>query len=230
MFNCAIFDMDGTLVDSERVIMHAWVDAARELGIALEPEAYAAVIGLNQRQSVEVLVSLLGGAAAYASVRARVADRLSAGGSDVTFPAKTGAAALLRALAAMSVPCAVASSSSAAEIRHRLAGAGVLAHFRAIAGGDEVPRGKPDPAVYELAVQRLGASGRTCVAFEDSEHGAAAALAAGLAVVLVPDLRALPIAIAQQSLCVIGTLADAIEHLPVWFPAARGARSFNQPG
>ncbi|HEY5635230.1 MAG TPA: HAD family phosphatase [Burkholderiaceae bacterium] len=223
MFDCAIFDLDGTLVDSERVIMRAWVDAARELGIALEPEAYSAVIGLNQRQSVEVLVALLGGAGAYASVRARVAARLCAGASEATFPAKAGADALLRALGAKSIPCAVASSSSAAEIRHRLAGAGVLAHFRAIAGGDEVPRGKPDPAVYKLAVQRLGASERTCVAFEDSEHGAAAALAAGLAVVLVPDLRALPNTIAKQSLCVIGTLAEAIEHLPAWFPAARGA-------
>lgn len=221
MFSCAIFDMDGTLVDSERVIMRAWVDAARELGIALEPEAYAEVIGLNQRQSVEVLVSLLGGDRAYAGVRARVADRLSTGGSDITFPAKSGAMALLDALGAMSIPCAVASSSTAAEIRHRLAGAGVLERFRAIAGGDEVPRGKPDPGVYELAVRRLGVAARTCVAFEDSEHGAAAALAAGLSVVLVPDLRALPLTLEQQSLCVIGTLAEAIEHLPVWFSSAR---------
>ena len=67
-------------------------------------------------------------------------------------------------------PLAVASSSRVEEIRHRLGHVGVLDHFRVVTGGDEVSRGKPDPAIYLLAASRLGVAPADCIAFEDSEN------------------------------------------------------------
>ncbi|HMA31988.1 MAG TPA: HAD family phosphatase [Casimicrobiaceae bacterium] len=223
MFRAAIFDMDGLLIDSERAVMRAWVDAAQEFGIALEPDVYADVVGRAEPESTEMLVSILGGGAAFRAVRSRAAGVLSRENRDHVFPLKSGVRELLALLRSMDVLCAVASSSAATEIRHRLGAVDVLGHFGAVAGGDEVPRGKPDPAVYLLAAERLGVPARVCLAFEDSENGARAALAAGAQVVVVPDLRSPPEAVARSSLRVFRTLTEAIEFVPGWFAASSGA-------
>ena len=115
------------------------------------------------------------------------------------FPLKTGALPLLEALHAAGIPCAVASSSSVDEIRHRLGHVDVLKYFRSIAGGDEVTHGKPDPALYLLAAARLGVAPEDCIAFEDSENGARAAQAAGVRVVIVPDLKHPPEDVAARA-------------------------------
>jgi HAD superfamily hydrolase (TIGR01509 family) len=221
MFDAAIFDMDGLLIDSERTIMRAWVESAHAFGISLQPDAYASVVGRAEPESTQILTSLLGGTDAFLAVRSRAADFLSREKRDPVFALKTGARELLALLQSMEVRCAVASSSSATEIRHRLGAVDVLPHFGAIAGGDEVPRGKPDPAVYRLAAERLGVPASACLAFEDSENGARAALAAGAQVVLVPDLRPPPASVAAMSVRVLRTLTDAIEHVPGWFVASR---------
>ncbi len=90
----------------------------------------------------------------------------------------------------------------------------MLQHFHAWAGGNEVPRGKPDPALYQLAAVRLGVDPAQCLAFEDSENGARAAQAAGVAVVIVPDLRAPGIEVVERSHGVLGSLVHAHDHLP----------------
>lgn len=223
MFHAAIFDMDGLLIDSERAIMQAWMESARDHGIALAPDAYASVVGRAAPESNAILVSLLGGTDAFRAVRSRAVDLLSRERHDQGFPLKSGVLEFLALLQAMDIRCAVASSSSAAEIRHRLGAVDVLPYFGAVAGGDEVPRGKPDPAVYRLAAERLGVPATACLAFEDSENGARAALAAGAQVVLVPDLAPLPESVARSSIGVLRTLTDAIEYAPAWFDASRGA-------
>ena len=217
MFSAAIFDMDGLLIDSERVYMHAWIEAARAAGVELRPEAYVSVIGLADAESDGFLTGLLGGPEVFADVGAAVDKRFGAATDEPAFPLKRGARELLALLREAEIPCAVASSTCAADVRRRLAEVGVLGHFAALAGGDEVPRGKPDPAVYQLAARRLGTPPAACLAFEDSEHGALAALGAGAQVVLVPDLRAPPPKLATRSLRVLATLTDAIEHAPSWF-------------
>ena len=213
----AIFDMDGTLVDSERVLMREWISASQALGHALSADAYAQVIGLEDEASDEILTSLLGGAAAFSAVRARVRARLDAAPGHLHFPLKSGVRQVLTALRDRGIPCAVASSSSAAEIEERLSRAAILDFFIATAGGDEVARGKPDPAVYSLAASRLGIPAARCLAFEDSTHGAAAATAAGIKVVVVPDIRLPTKHTLDSAVAVLPSLADAVAFLDVWF-------------
>lgn len=225
MFAAAIFDMDGLLIDSERPIMAAWIDAARTLDIELSHSQYLQVVGLATAESEVILSSLLGGPAAFRHALAHVRQALLLERSDGAplFPIKPGAAEFLGALRARGTRCAVASSSTCAQIRACLGSLGVLHHFEAFAGGDEVARAKPDPALYLLAASRLGVAPSDCVAFEDSENGAKAALAAGLRVVIVPDLKHPPASIIERAFHVLDSLHDAVVHVPRWFPGQAAA-------
>ena len=220
MFAAAIFDIDGLLIDSERPIMAAWIEAARTLGIELSHSEYLQVVGLATSESELILASLLGGADAYRHAIGHVRQRLQLARSDGTplFPIKPGAAELLTALRGRGIRCAVASSSGRGQIAACLGSLDVLHHFEAFAGGDEVARAKPDPALYLLAAERLGVDPAECVAFEDSENGAKAALAAGLRVVIVPDLKHPPAAIIERAFHVLDSLHEAVVHVPRWFP------------
>ncbi|MEJ1167633.1 HAD family hydrolase [Variovorax sp. CCNWLW235] len=229
MFAAAIFDMDGLLIDSERPIMAAWIEAARTLDIELSHAQYLQCVGLAMVESKQILAALLGGAAAYqhAATQVTAALRLQRADGDLRplFPIKPGAAELLTALRGRGTRCAVASSSSSGQIQACLGSLDVLHHFEAFAGGDEVARAKPDPALYLLAAERLGVEPAECVAFEDSENGAKAALAAGLRVVIVPDLKHPPELIIGQAFRVLDSLHDAMAHVPLWFPTRAPERA-----
>jgi HAD superfamily hydrolase (TIGR01509 family) len=217
-FKAAIFDMDGLLIDSERAISKAWMDGARALGFELEMADFIRVIGCAAQQSEAILIDLLGSEQAMRATAAKAHALLPHAGGAPVFPLKTGALPLLEALHAAGIPCAVASSSNVEEIRHRLGYVDVLKYFRCIAGGNEVTHGKPDPALYLLAAARLGMPPEDCIAFEDSENGARAAQAAGVRVVIVPDLNHPPDDVAARAHGVMGSLAEAIAHVPHWFP------------
>lgn len=211
----AVFDMDGLLLDSERPIRDAWLRSAAELGVALGEADYLGVVGLNHVDSGARMRALFGDDdALLAQARQRTDARLAAG---PPFTAKPGAARLLRALRAAGIPCAVASSTHVAEVRVRLERAALLEHFDALCGGDEVERGKPNPDLYQLALQRLGVPPESALAFEDSGHGVQAALAAGLATVAVPDLKAPPPEWQARCLAVLPSLEAACAHAGVWF-------------
>jgi HAD superfamily hydrolase (TIGR01509 family) len=206
-FRAAIFDMDGLLVDSERVTLRAWIDAARALNCVLAEADYLQVVGRASPESDAMLAAMLGGRAMFDKVLREVAARLADTGPEPLFPIKPGAAVLLQSLRAAGVPCAVASSSRRDEIAHRLGRVDVLHHFQALAGGDEVERGKPDPALYRLALERLGLRPDETVALEDSPHGITAARAAGIVCVAVPNPVTARLAIDHADHC-LGSLLE----------------------
>src|SRR5579862_2501079 len=177
--------MDGLLLDSERVIMQTWLSCAREQGMALSEADFLTVVGAGAAESRSRLTQLLGSRTAFETVRNLARDQLNAQ-PGIVFPLKPGAIQILRLLHDRGVPCAVASSTRVSEVRRRLEKVGVFGFFRAIAGGDEVSDSKPDPAVYLLAAQRLDVEPTECLAFEDTDHGAKAAHAAGMRVILIP--------------------------------------------
>ncbi|AOL05589.1 MULTISPECIES: HAD family phosphatase [Burkholderia] len=216
-FSAALFDMDGLLVDSERTIMNTWIDVSNAHGVTLTTTDYLQIVGRSFAEGQVILARLIGNPDTFDAVRIRVREQLAAPEPHPKFPLKPGAFALLDALAQAGIPCAVASSSACEVIRARLDAVGVLPFFRAIAGGDEVSRGKPDPAVYRLAAERLGVPAHACVAFEDSDFGAQSAAGAGASVVTVPDLKAPTPEIIALSLHVLASLDDAVALVPSWF-------------
>src|SRR4051794_21793705 len=119
MFAAAIFDMDGLLIDSERPIMAAWIEAARTLDIELSHSQYLQVVGLATSESEVILGALLGGPDAYRHAIAHVRKCLQLERSDGAplFPIKPGAAEFLAALRQRGTRCAVASSSTSGQIQ-----------------------------------------------------------------------------------------------------------------
>ena len=193
--------------------MHTWLTCAREEGIALSEGDFLNVVGTGAVESRARLTRLLGSPQGFEAVRNRARAHLDSR-PGIIFPLKPGAMQLLVMLKQRAIPCAVASSSRASEIRRRLSMVGVFEFFRAIAGGDEVADSKPDPAVYLLAAERLGIEPEKCLAFEDTDHGARAAHAAGMRVVLIPDLRSHDF---DSAFLQLVSLEHAFEHVDRWF-------------
>lgn len=197
MIKAAIFDMDGLLIDSERIIMQACITAAEQVGLDYTQNEYFELIGRTGPDATHIMTQQLGGEQAFNLVMQGVDTLLAK--RNHHFPLKQGALNLLKYFHKNHIICSVASSSPTHHITHRLGQVDVLSYFNHITSGQEVTRGKPSPDIYLLAIKKLGlsmpslnASGigvDECIVFEDSENGARAAIAAGLKVVVVPDLK-----------------------------------------
>jgi HAD superfamily hydrolase (TIGR01509 family) len=200
----AIFDMDGLLIDSERIIMQACIQAAKDIGITYSQAEFVELIGRSSKDASRIMAEQLNGTENVAKMGQGVEAILKA--RNHVFPLKPGVVELLQYYQSNKVVCSVASSSPIAHIEHRLSHVGVLQYFSSITSGQEVANGKPSPDIYLLAMQRLGVAIDECVAFEDSEPGARAAIAAGLKVVVVPDLKDPSEFVLENSHQVMGSL------------------------
>jgi HAD superfamily hydrolase (TIGR01509 family) len=224
-YTAAVFDMDGLLLDSERPVRDAWLQAAAEAGVPLTPLAYLDLIGRNHRDSTRRLQQIFAGDDALLDAAGRrAAAILDERFGERPFDIKPGARRLLESLHGAGVPCAVASSTGRVEIERRLGRAGLLDFFAAVCGGDEVANGKPAPDIYRLAAERLRADAARTLAFEDSGHGALAAIAAKMGVVVVPDLKAAEPEWALRSVAVLDSLDAACARSVEWFGVACAPR------
>lgn len=180
-----VFDLDGLLVESEEY----WEQARREFvaryGREWGDDDQHAVMGANTRQWARYMRDRFAIPLSEEEIAAEVIGRMQSLYHD-HLPLLPGAIPTVRALAA-AYPLAVASSSPPVLIRFVLEEMGVAECFRVITSSDEVAHGKPEPDVYLLACERLGVAPERAVAFEDSTAGIAAALAAGLRVIAVPN-------------------------------------------
>ncbi|MDE2298411.1 MAG: HAD family phosphatase [Burkholderiales bacterium] len=216
-YTAAVFDLDGLLLDSERPVRDAWMQVASALGVPLTAAAYLDLIGRNHRDNAQRLRENFGDGALLADAHRLVGTQLAERFGAHPFDVKPGARRLLQGLHDARIPCAVASSTARAEVERRLARSGLIDFFTAVCGGDEVARGKPEPDIYRLAAQRLQVPATNALAFEDSGPGALAALAAGLGVVVVPDLKPPEPAWQARSVAVLATLDAACAHSREWF-------------
>lgn len=184
-----LFDMDGLLLDTERVVLECCAEVARASDLPDLVPLFPGMIGLRADAANARLDAALAGrmevAAFLEACDARITRRYADG-----IPLKPGAAALVAGLNASGVPMAVATSTRREKAQRHLETAGLFPHLDALVGGDDVSRGKPDPEIYHAAAAALSLTADACVAFEDSEPGVRAAHASGARVVQVPDIVA----------------------------------------
>jgi HAD superfamily hydrolase (TIGR01509 family) len=181
-----IFDMDGLLIDSERVILECWRSVAAEHALPLDDELWLSMVGMHDAACTEMLVRLLGsGKAERLSMDCKNRYDLLV---EQGLPLKGGAIELLRDLSACGVPLAIATSTRRERALVKLARCGIDHYFDVLATSSDVAHPKPAADIYLLAASRLGVSPENCTALEDSEMGVRAAAAAGMAVIQVPDL------------------------------------------
>ncbi|MFE9258020.1 HAD family hydrolase [Streptomyces sp. NPDC006879] len=185
-----LFDMDGTLVDTEVLWWQATEEIASSLGYRLTQADAGEVVGRAVEDTAAHLVAALGGGdprAVAADLTAAFFTRVEAGA-----PLRPGAQQLLSALEGEGVPIALVSASPRVVVDSVVGGA--LAHvpFEFTLAAEDTPRTKPQPDPYRAAAHRLGVTTAACVAVEDSPDGAASAAAAGCTVLVVPSLLEVP--------------------------------------
>jgi len=186
--SAVIFDMDGVLLDTERVGMTAWIEAAREQGCELTPEVYGQLIGLDWAGVRDRLRSHQWQDAAIERLGRLAWRKYLAALKREGVPHKAGIFELLDFLDARSLPRAVATSTETRIAEQKLESIGVKNRFDVIVGGDQVSNGKPAPDIYLRAAEQLKQPASSCLALEDSGPGIRAAAAAGMRVIWVPDL------------------------------------------
>ena len=182
-----IFDMDGTLIDSETVYIAGMQEAARTLGLALPIELCHAMVGVPRDGCNVLLLNHYGQDFDLAVFRGHYSNSVERRMKE-RVPVKPGVVELLDFLAAKGLPLAIATSALRATAERNLGRAGLLERFTVLTARDEVEHPKPAPDLYLEAARRLGIAPERCVAFEDSSIGIVAAHAAGMRAVMVPDI------------------------------------------
>ena len=186
-----IFDFDGLLMDTETTLLRSWQSEWRRHGLELDTAGFFADHGgdVNEHRYAQLAAAVGPAFDRAASHARRNAYRAEL---HATLDLAPGIESWLDAAAGLGLRLAVASSSPLWWIRANLTRTGDLTRFEVLAGGDEVAAHKPDPAVYRLALDRLGLPAEAAIAFEDTPHGVTAAKSAGLRCVAVPNRHADP--------------------------------------
>ncbi len=210
-----IFDMDGLMLDTERIAKFAWQEASRASGYEMSDAVFALMIGRSKRDSAGLMREAFGPGfdfeKTYRACGVLYEEHIARDG----LPLKPGVRELLDDLAARKVPLAVATSTRNPVAAQRLEQAGLLHYFPVLVTGDQITHGKPAPDIYLEAVRRLGIDAASSFALEDSHAGVRSAHGAGLKVIMVPDL----LAPSPEIAALTHTVADSLHDVRLLFAA-----------
>ena len=181
-----IFDMDGTMFDTQAFYDQAWADCTAELGQTVSQAFLDEIRGCGGPRMMEIIHKHIPGIKPEELERRCVARVLEREQTEV--PLKNGLFPLLDWLSTQDLRLAVASSSVRKMVEHNLAFTGTDRYFDYVIAGDQVSKAKPDPEVFLTTAQKLGLRPEECYVIEDSANGILAAHRAGCTPILVPDL------------------------------------------
>ncbi len=179
-----IFDMDGTLLDTQKICIPAWTYAGELQGFENVGEHIPFVCGMNKA-----------GWSAYLAKNFPTLDVDKFNDDsrryvkeNIVLAFKKGAPELIEYLKQNNIKMAVASGSSTETVKSNLKKLNVLESFDVVLGGDMVENGKPAPDIFLKAASMLGANPRDCIVFEDSVNGIKSAVSAGMKCIAIPDV------------------------------------------
>lgn len=187
-FKAVLFDMDGVLLDTEKVCKITWQIAAEEYKIKNIGEAFYKCVGTNRHDTELILKNYLDGKVAPEAFRERTSELFYKVEKEQGLDLKPYVAECLAELKNAGFRLSVASSTRGESVRRQLKNAGIIDFFETLTTGDMVEHSKPAPDIYLKAASSLSISPDECVAVEDSPNGVRAACAAGIKCVMVPDL------------------------------------------
>lgn len=188
MVKAVVFDMDGLLLDTEKLLVRFWVQAANEAGFPMEREHALSIRSLHRKFAVPFLRELFGETFDYFKIRSRRMELMNAYLAENPLELKKGARELLGYLNENGIRAAIATATDPERTRDYLTRTGIFDCFDKIVCATMVEEGKPKPDIYLYAARELGLFPEECMALEDSPNGVRSAASAGCATVMVPDL------------------------------------------
>ncbi len=206
-----IFDMDGLMLDTERWDRAAWRQVIAAHGHTLTDEFFATLVGRRETDTAQRMREQFGPDFPFDTARAQARAHFDHWMEHRPPPLKPGLLPLLDTLQSRGIALAVASSTARSRATLRLRD--LAGHFDVSVFGDEVRQAKPHPEIYLKALALLGVSPARALALEDSPPGWAAAQAAGLTTVVIPDLLPPPPGAAY--------VCNSLTELEQWIQLAR---------
>jgi len=184
-----VFDMDGTLLDTERPAQLAFARAIEFLGYPFDASAYARCLGTTFAETQVILRQVYGDGLNMEALGEAWSANFAAASQDTPIKLQPGIDDLLDCLADLRIPMAVATSNQRDICEASLSDCGIRHHFAHLVCVADVRNAKPAPDPYLLAASRLGVQPVTCWALEDSDIGTRAAFQAGMRTFQIPDAR-----------------------------------------
>lgn len=188
MYKAVVFDMDGVIFDSEKMILDIWVDLGKRYHIPNIEENMYKCLGVNAVETKQIFLRAYGEDFPYDTYKGEVSKRYHAMADGGQLPMKPGVEELLSFLKERGYVIGLASSTREACVRQELTDAGIIHYFQELACGDMLKKSKPEPDIYLMACEKLGVAPRDAIAIEDSFNGIRSAYAAGMTPIMVPDM------------------------------------------
>lgn len=188
-FTTAVFDMDGTLFDTERIALDCWQKAFSQYGVHVLRNELETVIGLDGKGTKAFLSNFKPAGTDFAELMERARAIRKAYVERHGLPIKAGATELLALLHGRGVKLGLATTTHAERTLENLTAAHFTDYFQVIVCGDHVERHKPYPDSYLKVLAELQVAPADAIALEDSDHGIQAAHAAGMRVIHIPDIK-----------------------------------------
>lgn len=183
-----IFDMDGVIFDSERLVKEAWKKVGDTYGIPNVEDVLVKCIGANEQATKGNFLEKYGSNFPFEDLRQEASDLFHEAVGKRGIPMKRGVLSILPFLKEEGYHIGLASSTKEAVVREELKQVGIDEFFEVIIGGDNVSKSKPDPEIFLACCDRLGGLPLETYVIEDSYNGIRAAAAAGMQPIMVPDL------------------------------------------
>lgn len=187
MLKLVIFDMDGVILDSERVANLAWFQVSEKYDLGLNIERLKEIKGGTAVRTLEVLSKQVGKTLAEKIMEEKKEIQMSIIKKENGIKLKEGVVELLKYIKEKGLKCIVATSTTKERAEKQLKETGVYSYFDNLVYGDEIKNGKPDPEIFLKACEKIGVSPIEAVVIEDSVLGATAANRAGIKCFVVED-------------------------------------------
>ena len=208
-----IFDMDGVIFDSERLVIECWKVIAEKHNVPDIVEICMRVQGNNRVETGKRFLEKYGNDFPYEVYKKEVTALFRERYGKGRLPLKPGVVEVLTALQKARIPLALASSTRSDIVKIELEEAHLLQYFDAVLGGDMAPRSKPEPDIFLAAAAALQAEPENCYVLEDSYNGIRAAYRAGMHPVMVPDMQQPTAEMLGMAEVIVKDLLSALEYL-----------------